>query len=248
MTIIVMGVLFLISSIKIVKEYERGVIFRLGRLLQPPKGPKGPGIVIVIPVIDKMIKVSLRTIAMDVPPQDVITKDNVSVKVNAVVYFRVLEPNKAITEVEEFMYATSQLAQTTLRSTLGMVELDDLLSDRERINVELQSILDTQTDPWGIKISMVEVKHVDLPQEMQRAMAKQAEAERERRAKVINAEGEFQAAAKLIDAATLMEEHPIALQLRYLQTLREIASENNSTTLFPIPIDLMRPFLDKMMK
>jgi len=224
------------------------VIFRLGRLLQPPKGPKGPGIVIVIPVIDKMIKVSLRTIAMDVPPQDVITKDNVSVKVNAVVYFRVLEPNKAITEVEEFMYATSQLAQTTLRSTLGMVELDDLLSDRERINVELQSILDTQTDPWGIKISMVEVKHVDLPQEMQRAMAKQAEAERERRAKVINAEGEFQAAAKLIDAATLMEEHPIALQLRYLQTLREIASENNSTTLFPIPIDLMRPFLDKMMK
>ena len=246
MTIIVMGVLFLISSIKIVKEYERGVIFRLGRLLQPPKGPKGPGIVIVIPVIDKMIKVSLRTIAMDVPPQDVITKDNVSVKVNAVVYFRVLEPNKAITEVEEFMYATSQLAQTTLRSTLGMVELDDLLSDRERINVELQSILDTQTDPWGIKISMVEVKHVDLPQEMQRAMAKQAEAERERRAKVINAEGEFQAAAKLIEAATLMEEHPIALQLRYLQTLREIASENNSTTLFPIPIDLMRPFMDKM--
>ncbi|HPB82159.1 MAG TPA: slipin family protein [Spirochaetota bacterium] len=246
MTIIAMGVLFLISSIKIVKEYERGVIFRLGRLLQPPKGPKGPGIVIVIPVIDKMIKVSLRTVAMDVPPQDVITKDNVSVKVNAVVYFRVLEPNKAITEVEEFMYATSQLAQTTLRSTLGMVELDDLLSDRERINVELQSILDTQTDPWGIKISMVEVKHVDLPQEMQRAMAKQAEAERERRAKVINAEGEFQAAAKLIEAATLMEEHPIALQLRYLQTLREIASENNSTTLFPIPIDLMRPFMDKL--
>lgn len=246
MTIIAMGVLFLISSIKIVKEYERGVIFRLGRLLQPPKGPKGPGIVIVIPVIDKMLKVSLRTVAMDVPPQDVITKDNVSVKVNAVVYFRVLEPNKAITEVEEFMYATSQLAQTTLRSTLGMVELDDLLSDRERINVELQSILDTQTDPWGIKISMVEVKHVDLPQEMQRAMAKQAEAERERRAKVINAEGEFQAAAKLIEAATLMEEHPIALQLRYLQTLREIASENNSTTLFPIPIDLMRPFMDKL--
>lgn len=246
MTIIAMGVLFLISSIKIVKEYERAVIFRLGRLLQPPKGPKGPGIVIVIPVIDKMIKVSLRTVAMDVPPQDVITKDNVSVKVNAVVYFRVLEPNKAITEVEEFMYATSQLAQTTLRSTLGMVELDDLLSDRERINVELQSILDTQTDPWGIKISMVEVKHVDLPQEMQRAMAKQAEAERERRAKVINAEGEFQAAAKLIEAATLMEEHPIALQLRYLQTLREIASENNSTTLFPIPIDLMRPFMDKL--
>lgn len=248
MTIIVMVVLFLISSIKIVKEYERAVIFRLGRLLQPPKGPKGPGIVIVIPVVDKMLKVSLRTIAMDVPPQDVITKDNVSVKVNAVVYFRVLEPNKAITEVEEFMYATSQLAQTTLRSTLGMVELDDLLSDRERINVELQSILDTQTDPWGIKISMVEVKHVDLPQEMQRAMAKQAEAERERRAKVINAEGEFQAAAKLIEAATLMEEHPIALQLRYLQTLREIATENNSTTVFPIPIDLMKPFLEKALK
>jgi regulator of protease activity HflC (stomatin/prohibitin superfamily) len=245
MTLVILVLIFILSSIKIVKEYERAVVFRLGRLLQPPKGPKGPGLIIIIPVIDKWVRVSLRTIAMDVPPQDIITKDNVSVKVNAVVYFRVIEPNKAITEVEEFMYATSQLAQTTLRSTLGMVELDDLLSDRERINMELQNILDTQTDPWGIKIALVEVKHVDLPQEMQRAMAKQAEAERERRAKIINAEGEFQAAAKLIEAAQLMEDHPIALQLRYLQTLREIATENNSTTVFPIPVDILKPFMDK---
>jgi len=245
MTLVILVLIFILSSIKIVKEYERAVVFRLGRLLQPPRGPKGPGLIIIIPVIDKWVRVSLRTIAMDVPPQDIITKDNVSVKVNAVVYFRVIEPNKAITEVEEFMYATSQLAQTTLRSTLGMVELDDLLSDRERINMELQNILDTQTDPWGIKIALVEVKHVDLPQEMQRAMAKQAEAERERRAKIINAEGEFQAAAKLIEAAQLMEDHPIALQLRYLQTLREIATENNSTTVFPIPVDILKPFMDK---
>lgn len=245
MTLVILVLIFILSSIKIVKEYERAVVFRLGRLLQPPKGPKGPGLIIIIPVIDKWVRVSLRTIAMDVPPQDIITRDNVSVKVNAVVYFRVIEPNKAITEVEEFMYATSQLAQTTLRSTLGMVELDDLLSDRERINMELQNILDTQTDPWGIKIALVEVKHVDLPQEMQRAMAKQAEAERERRAKIINAEGEFQAAAKLIEAAQLMEDHPIALQLRYLQTLREIATENNSTTVFPIPVDILKPFMDK---
>ncbi len=245
MTLIIFGVLLILSSIKIIKEYERAVVFRLGRLLLPPKGPKGPGIIIIIPFIDKWVRVGLRTIALDVPPQDVITKDNVSIKVNAVIYFRVLEPNKAITEVEDYLYATSQLAQTTLRSILGMVELDDLLSDRERINEELQNVLDTQTDPWGIKVSLVEVKHVDLPQEMQRAMAKQAEAERERRAKVINAEGEFQAAAKLIEAASLMEKHPIAVQLRYLQTLREIASENNSTTLFPIPIDIITPFLTK---
>lgn len=232
---IILGIAVLISSIKIVKEYERAVVFRLGRLLQKSKGP---GIIIIIPMVDRWERVSLRLVAMDVPPQDIITKDNVSVKVNAVIYFRVLEPNKAITEVEDFLYATSQLSQTTLRSILGMVELDDLLSDRERINEELQSVLDAQTDPWGIKVSAVEVKHVDLPQEMQRAMAKQAEAERERRAKIISAEGEFQAAAKMVEAAQLMEVHPMALQLRYLQTLSEIATENNSTTLFPVPINL----------
>ncbi len=241
-TIIILLVLLIISSIKIVKEYERAVVFRLGRLL---KMSKGPGIIIIIPVIDKWVRVSLRLVAMDIPPQDVITRDNVSVKVNAVVYFRVVEPNRAISEVEDYLYATSQLAQTTLRSILGQADLDHLLADRDRINSELQDVLDAHTDPWGIKVSSVEVKHVDLPQEMQRAMAKQAEAERERRAKVINAEGEFQAAAKLIEAASLMESHPIALQLRYLQTLREVATENNSTTLFPIPIDLLRPFFEK---
>lgn len=241
-TIIILLVLLIISSIKIVKEYERAVVFRLGRLL---KMSKGPGIIIIIPVIDKWVRVSLRLVAMDIPPQDVITRDNVSVKVNAVVYFRVVEPNRAISEVEDYLYATSQLAQTTLRSILGQADLDHLLADRDRINSELQDVLDAHTDPWGIKVSSVEVKHVDLPQEMQRAMAKQAEAERERRAKVINAEGEFQAAAKLIEAASLMEPHPIALQLRYLQTLREVATENNSTTLFPIPIDLLRPFFEK---
>lgn len=241
-TIIILLVLLIISSIKIVKEYERAVVFRLGRLL---KMPKGPGIIIIIPVIDKWVRVSLRLVAMDIPPQDVITRDNVSVKVNAVVYFRVVEPNRAISEVEDYLYATSQLAQTTLRSILGQADLDHLLADRDRINSELQDVLDAHTDPWGIKVSSVEVKHVDLPQEMQRAMAKQAEAERERRAKVINAEGEFQAAAKLIEAASLMEPHPIAVQLRYLQTLREVATENNSTTLFPIPIDLLRPFVEK---
>lgn len=238
-TPIMLGLLLLISSIKIVKEYERAVVFRLGRLL---KKSKGPGIIIVIPFIDKWERVSLRLVAMDVPPQDIITRDNVSVKVNAVVYFRVIDPNKAITEVEDFLYATSQLAQTTLRSILGMAELDHLLSDRERINEELQSVLDQQTDPWGIKVTAVEVKHVDLPQEMQRAMAKQAEAERERRAKIISAEGEFQAAAKMVDAAKLMEQHPVSVQLRYLQTLREVATENNSTTLFPIPIDIFDIF------
>jgi regulator of protease activity HflC (stomatin/prohibitin superfamily) len=247
-TLIIVAILLVISSIKIVKEYERAVVFRLGRLINPPKGPKGPGLIIIIPLIDKWVRVNLRLIAMDVPPQDVITKDNVSVKVNAVIYFRVLEPNKAITEVDDYLYATSQIAQTTLRSILGMVELDDLLSDRERINEELQSVLDTQTDPWGIKVSAVEVKHVDLPQEMQRAIAKQAEAERERRAKVINAEGELQAASKMVEAAAQMEEHPIAVQLRYLQTLREVATENNSTTLFPIPIDLIETFMDFMRK
>jgi len=246
--LIILALMLLFSSVKILKEYERAVVFRLGRLVTSPRGPKGPGLIIIIPVIDKWVRVPLRLEAMDVPPQDIITKDNVSVKVNAVVYFRVIEPNKAITEVSEYLFATSQLAQTTLRSILGMVEMDDLLSGRERINVELQSVLDAQTDPWGIKVSAVEVKHVDLPQEMQRAMAKQAEAERERRAKIINAEGEFQAAAKMVNAAQLMEKHPIALQLRYLQTLREVATENNSTTLFPIPIDIISPFLYKAKK
>ncbi|MFC1669548.1 slipin family protein [Spirochaetota bacterium] len=241
-TIVILVVLLVIASIKIVKEYERAVVFRLGRLL---KKSKGPGLIFVIPFVDKWVRVSLRLVAMDVPPQDVITKDNVSVKVNAVLYFRVIEPNKAITEVDDFLYATSQLAQTTLRSILGMVELDQLLSDRDRINEELQNVLDTQTDPWGIKVSAVEVKHVDLPQEMQRAMAKQAEAERERRAKVISAEGEFQAATKMVEAAKLMEVHPVSVQLRYLQTLSEIATENNSTTLFPIPIDIFDSLISK---
>ena len=230
---------FLASAIRILKEYERGVIFRLGRVI----GAKGPGLIILIPIVDKMVKVSLRLIAMDVDPQDVITRDNVSLKVNAVIYFRVMDPVKAVIEVENYMYATSQLAQTTLRSVCGQAELDELLSEREKINTQLQEILDAQTDPWGIKVSTVEVKHIDLPQEMQRAMAKQAEAERERRAKIINAEGEFQAAGRLAEAATIIQEHPMALQLRYLQTVQEIAAESNSTTVFPIPIDLFKPFL-----
>ena len=234
-------VLFLASAIKILKEYERGVIFRLGRVIKT----KGPGIIILIPLIDKMVKVSLRLVAMDVPAQDVITRDNVSVKVNAVVYFRVMDSQKAIVEVENFLFATSQLAQTTLRSVCGQVELDQLLSERENINTQLQTILDKHTDPWGIKVTNVEVKHIDLPQEMQRAMARQAEAERERRAKVINAEGEFQAATRLAEAAEIIHVHPEALQLRYLQTLREISSESNSTTLFPLPIDLLTPFIRK---
>ena len=241
-------VLFLASSVRVVRDYERLVIFRLGRLSQGLVGGNGPGLVLLIPGIDRAIKVSIRTITMDVPPQDIITRDNVSVKVNAVVYFRVMDPTKAILEVEDYLIATSQLAQTTLRSVLGEVELDDLLSDREKINARLQDILDHQTDPWGIKVSMVEVKHVDLPEEMQRAMARQAEAERERRAKIINAEGEFQAAEKMMEAAKVITPYPVALQLRYLQTLREIASENNSTTLFPIPIDLLKPFIDHMTK
>ena len=238
---IILLLFFLASAIRVLKEYERGTIFRLGRVI----GAKGPGLIILIPVVDKMVRVSLRLIAMDVEPQDVITRDNVSLKVNAVIYFRVMDPVRAIIEVEKYMYATSQLAQTTLRSVCGQAELDELLSEREKINTQLQEILDTQTDPWGIKVSTVEVKHIDLPQEMQRAMAKQAEAERERRAKVINAEGEYQAAGRLAEAATIMREHPMALQLRYLQTLREISAESNSTTLFPIPIDLFKPFLSR---
>lgn len=238
---IVLIVLFLMSAIRILREYERGVIFRLGRVIKT----KGPGLIILIPVIDKMVKVSLRLVAMDVPPQDVITRDNVSVKVNAVIYFRVMDPTNATIEVENYLFATSQLAQTTLRSVCGQVELDELLAEREKINTQLQSILDKHTDPWGIKVTTVEVKHIDLPQEMQRAMAKQAEAERERRAKVINAEGEYQAANRLADAAGIIAQHPEALQLRYLQTLREISSESNSTTLFPLPIDLLKPFLKK---
>lgn len=238
---IILAVIFLLSNmIKIVREYERGVIFRLGRLL--PK-PKGPGLIILIPMIDRMVKIGLRTIAMDVPPQDVITKDNVSVKVNAVIFFRVMEPDKAVVEVEDYMYATSQLAQTTLRSVLGQSELDELLSAREKINEKLQSILDRHTDPWGIKVSTVEVKHVDLPESMQRAMSRQAEAERERRAKVINAEGEFQASHRLAEASSVIQAHPMALQLRFLQTLTEVASENNSTVVFPVPIDLFEPFI-----
>jgi len=229
----------ILSSIKVLKEYERGVIFRLGRFLST----KGPGLIIVLPGIDKMVKVSLRLIALDVPPQDIITKDNVSVKVNAVVYFRVINPEKAVIEVEDYLYATSQLSQTTLRSILGAADMDELLSARDKINANLQIILDKRTDPWGIKVTNVEVKHVDLPQEMQRAMAKQAEAERERRAKIINAEGEYQAAQKLTDAAAIIATQPSALQLRYLQTLREIASENATTIIFPIPIDLFEPFL-----
>jgi regulator of protease activity HflC (stomatin/prohibitin superfamily) len=234
-------IMFFVTTFRVMNEYERAVVFRLGRVL----GVKGPGLIIVLPVIDRVVKVSLRTVVMDVPPQDVITKDNVSVKVNAVVYFRVMLPEKAVVEVEDFMYATSQLAQTTLRSVIGQAELDELLSHREKINTELQVILDRETDPWGIKVSNVEVKDVDLPQEMQRAMAKQAEAERERRAKIINAEGEYQAAERLSQAADIIAKSPGALQLRYLQTLREVATENNSTTLFPIPIDLFKIFFDK---
>jgi regulator of protease activity HflC (stomatin/prohibitin superfamily) len=237
---VVLTVLFLASAIRVLNEYERGVIFRLGRVI----AAKGPGLIILIPVIDKMVKVGLRVITLDIDPQDVITRDNVSVKVNAVIYFRVMDPVKAVVEVENYLYATSQLAQTTLRSVCGEADLDGLLSEREKLNTQLQEILDAHTDPWGIKVSAVELKHIDLPQEMQRSMAKQAEAERERRAKVINAEGEFQAADKLAQASGIIEKHPVALQLRYLQTLREISAENNSTTIFPIPIDLFRPFLE----
>jgi len=234
-----MGILF--SAVKVLKEYERGVIFRLGRVI----GDKGPGLFLIIPIVDVMKKISLRTIVLDVPPQDIITRDGVSVSVNAVLYFRVVEPSKAIVEVEDYLYATSQLAQTTLRSILGEVELDDLLSHRDKINLKLQEILDKQTDPWGIKVINVEIKHVDLPKEMQRAMAKQAEAERERRAKIIAAEGEYQASDKLAQAADRLAGSPISVQLRFLQTLTEVAqSGKNSTTIFPIPIELIKPFMD----
>ena len=238
---VILALIVLGSMIRILREYERGVIFRLGRLI----GVKGPGLIILIPFIDKMVKVPLRTVVMDVPPQDVITKDNVSVKVNAVVYFRVVAPDKAIVEVENYLYATSQLAQTTLRSVLGEAELDELLSQREYLNHKLQKIIDEQTDPWGIKVSAVEIKHVDLPQEMQRAMARQAEAERERRAKIINAEGEFQASTRLAEAAEILAKNPITIQLRYLQTLSEISTENASTVVFPIPIEFFKMFTAK---
>jgi len=240
-TVVVLVVLFLWAAIKILNEYERGVVFRLGRVIRA----KGPGLILLIPIIDRMVRVSMRLVAMDVDPQDVITRDNVSVKVNAVIYFRVIEPVKAIVEVESYGYAISQLAQTTLRSVCGQAELDELLSAREKINSHLQEILDTHTDPWGIKVANVELKHIDLPNEMQRAMARQAEAERERRAKVINAEGEYQAATRLAEAAQIIDKHPMALQLRYLQTMREMAAENNSTTIFPLPIDLFRHLIDK---
>jgi regulator of protease activity HflC (stomatin/prohibitin superfamily) len=238
--LIVFGVILLANAVRILREYERGIVFRLGRLI----GVKGPGIILLIPMVDTMVKVSLRTVVMDIPPQDVITKDNVSIKVNAVVYFRVVQPDKAIVEVENFLFATSQLSQTTLRSILGQSALDELLAERDKINSELQKIIDYHTEPWGIKISNVEVKQIELPVEMQRAMARQAEAERERRAKIIHAEGEFQASQKLAEAATVIEAHPMALQLRYLQTLTEVASEKNSTTIFPVPIDLIAPFLE----
>ncbi|MCK5453417.1 MAG: slipin family protein, partial [Calditrichia bacterium] len=228
-TIVVLVILLLASAIRILREYERGVIFRLGRLI----GAKGPGIIILIPMVDRMVKISLRTVVMDVPPQDVITRDNVSIQVNAVIYFRVLNPEKSVVEVENFLFATSQLSQTTLRSIVGQVELDELLAQREKINKDLQQIVDKHSDPWGIKVSLVEIKHIDLPVEMKRAMARQAEAERERRARVINAEGEYQAATKLQMAAEIIDRYPVALQLRFLQTLAEVASENNSTTIFP---------------
>jgi regulator of protease activity HflC (stomatin/prohibitin superfamily) len=229
------------SAIKVLREYERGVIFRLGRLI----GAKGPGLFFIIPGIDKMLRVSLRLVTMDIPPQDVITRDNVSIKVNAVVYFRVIDPNKAVVEVENYLYATSQLAQTTLRSVVGQVELDELLAHREKINMQLQDILDKHTDPWGIKVSLVETKAVDLPEEMRRAIARQAEAEREKRAKIIHADGEFQAAEKMAEAAKVLSVHPAAIQLRFLQTLTEVATEKNSTTIFPVPIDLLKPFMEK---
>lgn len=239
--ILVIVFLIIISGLKILYEYERGVIFRLGRIV----GVRGPGFIIVIPFLERMVRVSLRLVTMDVPPQDVITKDNVSVKVNAVVYFRVVEPNRAILQVENYLYATSQLAQTTLRSILGQVELDELLSEREKLNVKLQEVLDKQTDAWGIKVTMVEVKYVDLPQEMQRAMAKQAEAERERRAKVISAEGEFQASTKIAEASEILAANPVSLQLRFLQTINDVSSEKASTIILPLPIDLLKAFAPK---
>ena len=239
LVLVFLALLILSSAIKVLREYERGVIFRLGRAI----GAKGPGLILLIPIVDKMVRVQLRTVAMEVPSQDVITQDNVSVKVNAVIYFRVLDASRAVLEVENYLYATSQIAQTTLRSTLGESDLDELLSKREKLNQELQRVIDRHTEPWGIKVSTVEVKNVDLPQEMQRAIARQAEAERERRAKIINAEGELQASQKLTEAATVIATQPLAMQLRYLQTLAEIATENNSTTIFPVPIDLFEPLI-----
>ena len=230
------------SAIKILREYERGVIFRLGRLI----GAKGPGIIFIIPGVDKLMRISLRLVTLDIPPQDVITRDNISIKVNAVVYFRVMDPNKAVVEVENYLYATSQLAQTTLRSVVGQADLDELLSQRDKINLKLQDILDKHTEPWGIKVSLVETKQVDLPENMQRAIARQAEAEREKRAKIIHAEGEFQAAEKLTQAANVISVNPTALQLRFLQTLAEVATEKNSTIIFPVPIDIISPFLKKL--
>jgi regulator of protease activity HflC (stomatin/prohibitin superfamily) len=238
----VIAIFFILSWIKVLKEYERGVIFRLGRVLEKPKGP---GLILVLSPIDKLVRISLRTIVFDVPPQDIITRDNVSVKVNAVVYFRVIDPKRAVIEVQDYMYATSQLSQTTLRSVLGQADLDELLSARDKLNSRLQTIIDEHTDPWGIKVSMVEIKHVDLPQEMQRAMAKQAEAERERRAKIIHAEGENQASAKLLEAANTLSQNPATIQLRYLQTLVEIGSENSTTIIFPMPIDLLKGIFEK---
>ena len=243
--IIVIFVIFILfSAIKILREYERGVIFRLGRLIQT----KGPGIIFLIPIIDRMIKVSLRIVVLDVPPQDIITKDNVSLKVNAVVYFRVVQAEKAVVEVDDYLFATSQISQTTLRSILGQSMLDEILSERDKINQELQKIIDERTEPWGVKVTAVEVKQVDLPIEMQRAIAIQAQAERERRAKVIHAEGEFQASEKLSDAAGVLQKFPVAIQLRFLQTLTEISSDKNSTILFPVPIDLITPFIEKFKK
>ncbi len=244
LTLVILGIFLLSSAIKVLREYERGVIFRLGRSI----GMKGPGLIFLIPVIDKMVKIPLRTVAMEVPSQDVITRDNVSVKVNAVIYFRVLDATRAVLEVENYLYATSQIAQTTLRSTLGESDLDELLSQRDKLNKELQRVIDGHTEPWGIKVSTVEVKNVDLPQEMQRAIARQAEAERERRAKIINAEGELQASQKLSEAAAVIATQPLAMQLRYLQTLAEIATENNSTTIFPVPIDLFEPLIRARMQ
>jgi regulator of protease activity HflC (stomatin/prohibitin superfamily) len=244
--LLVLVVILILMGFNVLREYERAVIFRWGRLARGIVGGNGPGVVIIIPFIDKLVRVSLRTVAMDVPPQDVITRDNVTVKVNAVIYFRVVDPQRAIVEVEDYLYATSMMAQTTLRSVLGQSQLDDLLAKREEINAELQRIIDQQTEPWGVKVTAVEVKNVDLPQEMQRAIARQAEAERERRAKVIHAEGEFQAAQRLAEAANVISQNPATLQLRYLQTLVEVGAEKNSTTIFPIPIDILAPFIKRL--
>ncbi len=243
-TIVVLALFILLNAIRILKEYERGVIFRLGRVI----GTKGPGLILLIPIVDKMVRVSLRTVTMDVPPQDVITKDNVTIKVNAVIYFRVLEPERAIIEVEDYLYATSQLSQTTLRSIMGESELDEILSEREKINAHLQEVIDRQTDAWGIKVSLVEVKHIDLPNEMQRAMARQAQAERDRRAKIISAEAEFQAAQKLGEAADIIHQHPAAMQLRFLQSMNDITSDKSSFVVFPLPVDFLSSFMQNLKK